>query len=285
MMIDKTVRMELSKLAEDHAIDAACLLAVISVESGGCLGKQINGRLEPLIRFEGHYFYRLLGNAKRNKAVVQGLASPTAGRVRNPVRQTARWKLLERASEIDRPAALESCSWGVGQVMGAHWRWLGYGSVDALVADARESISGQVRLMVRFIQKTGLIKKLDNQDWAGFARAYNGPAFHRNRYAQKMRDAFLLYSGSSVKGRISSNPSSRNALPLLRLGSVGDAVSQLQRSLNALGFALSVDGDFGIATERQLIRFQMEAGLKADGICGPISSEAMQRKLPAANSK
>ena len=50
----------------------------------------------------------------------------------------------------------------------------------------------------------------------------------------------------------------------------GDDVAHLQRSLGALGFdAGRVDGIFGPQTERALVDFQRNAGLTADGRCGP----------------
>ena len=117
---------EITAVAREIGIEPAALLAVAEVESGGKAFASVDGRLEPLIRFEGHYFDRRLTPAKREAARREGLASPLAGAVINPRMQAARWKLLARAAAIDRKAALESVSWGLGQVMGAHWAWLGY---------------------------------------------------------------------------------------------------------------------------------------------------------------
>ena len=65
-MLSEDNRNEIIKLAKEKGIPAAALLAVCDVESGGKVFSKVNGRDEPLIRFEGHYFYRLLGAAKRN---------------------------------------------------------------------------------------------------------------------------------------------------------------------------------------------------------------------------
>ncbi|MGA0525154.1 N-acetylmuramidase domain-containing protein, partial [Escherichia coli] len=43
------------------------------------------------------------------------------------------WDRLARAIEINRPAALESASWGLFQIMGFHWKLLGFASVQAFV--------------------------------------------------------------------------------------------------------------------------------------------------------
>lgn len=63
-------------------------------------------------------------------------------------------------------------------------------------------------------------------------------------------------------------------LPVLRLGSKGDAVKSLQILLNGYNFIgkngkkLTVDGDFGANTEYAVRNFQKSAGLTPDGICG-----------------
>jgi len=279
-MFDRAVKNEITAIANAHDIEPEALMAVVEVESAGKMGAMVNGRMEPLIRFEGHYFYRLLPNAKRNIAVAKGLAHSRAGKIRNPLRQTSRWKFLTRAKAIDRSAALASCSWGCGQVMGAHWRWLGYASIDALVTEARDGDAGQVRLMMRYIDKAKLVEKLNAHDWAGFARAYNGPAYRKNRYDKKMRDAYLRFKNLNRSDEKRLRFNTRHHLQMLRFGSRGVAVKQLQRDLSSLGYRLSVDGDFGPATERVLEQFQRENRLKADGIFGPKTLEMLTRKLP-----
>lgn len=63
-------------------------------------------------------------------------------------------------------------------------------------------------------------------------------------------------------------------VPMLKLGSKGEAVKSLQILLNGYNFTgkngkkLTVDGDFGANTEFALRAFQRSAGLTPDGICG-----------------
>jgi N-acetylmuramoyl-L-alanine amidase len=62
--------------------------------------------------------------------------------------------------------------------------------------------------------------------------------------------------------------------PMLR----GDDVVQLQQRLGRLGFdAGRVDGIFGARTGQALTEFQRNAGLGADGICGPETVAAILR--------
>ena len=200
MRFDPELEKSICEIAIAHNVEPEALMAVVAVESNGKLSARVNGRDEPLIRFEGHYFYRLLPQAKRNVAIVKGLASSKAGAVKNSRTQAGRWRFLKRAKRIDRSAALSSCSWGVGQVMGAHWRWLGYASIDTMVEEARSGVEGQVRLMMRYIEKANLIKKLQALDWAGFARAYNGPNFRRYKYDTKLQSAYRNFCSHHWNG-------------------------------------------------------------------------------------
>jgi hypothetical protein len=192
-MFSRSVVTEITAIAATLGVEPAALLAVAEVESCGNAFANVGAREEPMIRFEGHYFDQRLSPENREIARKAGLASPVAGRVANPATQVARWRLLERAAAIDRKAAYESVSWGLGQVMGAHWAWLGYASIDALVAEARSGVGGQARLMARYIEKAGLSPSLGRRDWAAFARGYNGPDYARHGYDRKIAAAYELY--------------------------------------------------------------------------------------------
>ncbi|MBP8236013.1 MAG: N-acetylmuramidase family protein [Rhizorhabdus sp.] len=197
MFDDATVR-AVATIAARLKVESAALLAVAEVESGGKAFARVAGRNEPLIRFEGHYFDRRLTPEQRKQARAAGLASPKAGGVPNPAKQEDRWKLLNRAILINSNAAMESVSWGVGQVMGAHWKALGYGSVTEMVNACRASVAGQVEVMARFIEKNGLAGALRGKDWPKFARAYNGPAYKQNAYDTKMARAYAKWAKAGV---------------------------------------------------------------------------------------
>lgn len=88
--------------------------------------------------------------------------------------------------------------------MGSHWRWLGYGSIDALVVEARDGAAGQIRLMMRYIKNANLVEKLQAHDWTGFARAYNGPAYRKFKYDTKLRNAYRRFIAQSGKTDLDS---------------------------------------------------------------------------------
>lgn len=270
MKLSEKLIAEVVDLAAASEIEPASLLAVIEVESAGRIFARVEGRNEPVIRFEGHYFHRLLRGEQRARAVAKGLASPRAGAVRNPSGQTARWALLRRASRINRIAAYSSCSWGVGQVMGSHWQWLGYGSVDALVSEARSGFAGQIRLMLRFIDKSGLRSALVHRDWAAFARGYNGSGYRRNRYDSKLSLAHGRWLKRLRRGDLDGRTPCRSLSEgEIGLGSRGPAIAALQRQLSKAGYLLKPDGVFGLVSERVMRQFQRDHLLPETGIVGP----------------
>jgi peptidoglycan hydrolase-like protein with peptidoglycan-binding domain len=62
------------------------------------------------------------------------------------------------------------------------------------------------------------------------------------------------------------------AEPLLKKGSTGEAVKQLQSALKDLGYDVgAVDGKFGTKTEQAVKAFQQDRGIDVDGIVGDIT--------------
>lgn len=259
MFDSKTVDAATS-IAAKLNIDVAALLAVAEVESDGNVFALVKGRQEPLIRFEGHYFDRRLAGAERERARRAGLASPIAGKIKNPSSQEARWALLARAMAINPRAALESISIGLGQVMVAHWKKLGFRSPDDMVRLARRDAAGQMDIMARYIDKFGLADELQREDFTGFARGYNGPDFRANAYHSKMAAAFRRWSGRQA---------SSTAQGMLRMGARGAKVRELQTLLVRAGYPVTVDGDFGPATRDAVKDFQKAQRIARDGVAGP----------------
>ena len=68
---------------------------------------------------------------------------------------------------------------------------------------------------------------------------------------------------------------------MLHRGSKGDAVGDLQRLLQKLGFMLAVDNDFGPGTEVAVAAFQKQRGLDpVDGIVGNDTWTALDAARP-----
>ncbi len=63
-------------------------------------------------------------------------------------------------------------------------------------------------------------------------------------------------------------------------------IKEVQESLNALGYGLTVDGRKGPATEKAVRDFQAKNGLKVDGIAGQLTREKLKAAIaaPKANT-
>lgn len=282
-MFSKETMDEIEQVAQEEGLDPAALLAIAEVESGGRAFAYVGGRKEPLIRFEGHYFDRLLNDENRKNARNAGLSSPKARQIKKPRSQADRWRLLDKASQIDRSAALQSVSWGMGQVMGSHYKTLGYASVDDLVQEARGSIAGQMRLMVRFIRKNDLVHFIEQRDWAGFARRYNGPAYKKNSYDTRIAAAYARHSNGKLKRSITERlglAGKNRYLRAFQTDNQTGEVKALQGMLTAAGYGVQIDGVFGVETDRALRQFQTVQKLAVDGVFGPKSKAALKSALP-----
>ena len=61
----------------------------------------------------------------------------------------------------------------------------------------------------------------------------------------------------------------------LRLGDKGEIVKQMQELLNNKGYACTIDGDFGPATQKALNYFKKSANLKTNGVCNQRTWDAL----------
>lgn len=185
---------QIKDLANKHDIEYAGLKAVVEVEASG---KGFIGDV-PKILYEPHIMHRLL--TKKNYITIRNnlmkahpnLCYPRWGTYKYGA-ESIQHKRLEVASQFNRDTALESCSWGLGQVMGFHWKSLGYESLQAFINDMYESEAKQLEAMIRFIKVNGLLLALKNKDWVKFARGYNGSGYAKNKYHIKLANAYSKY--------------------------------------------------------------------------------------------
>ncbi|TAL53829.1 MAG: DUF3380 domain-containing protein [Pandoraea sp.] len=180
---------DLQAAAERLGVRPATVRAVIEVESRG-RGFLPDGR--PVILFERHVMYRTLKTAGHDADALAARHPNVVNRRRGGYRGgAAEHARLARASDIDPDCALASASWGLFQIMGFHWRRLGYPSVAALAKAMGASEGEQLDAFARFIETDpALHRALGARQWATFARAYNGPAYRANRYDEKLAHAY-----------------------------------------------------------------------------------------------
>ena len=189
---------QIKAAAQALDVPVAALKAVMEVE---CRGSGFNADGTPVILFERHIFYRQLlssglsGLAKRAVKERPDLCNPVMGGYGPASSQHGR---LAAATLYDRACALESASWGLGQVMGYHWRSLGYPTLQHFVNAMYRSEADQLDALCQFIRYNGLTDALRNGRWALFASRYNGPAYRKNRYDEKLEAAFKKWGGGVV---------------------------------------------------------------------------------------
>ncbi len=212
----------------------AILAAILHRESGHLRGA---ARLAAR-RFEPHVFRRLGG----------GLAASHAG-----------------AAKIDPELAEAASSHGAPQIMGHHAQMLGYSSATAMRAAFLEGgWPEQIRALRLYAERTGLASPLRALNMPEIARIWNGPAYARNAYDQRLAADYA---------RISGEPPARP----LRLGDRGEEVAFLQRLLSEAGFPIPADGVFGPRTEAALRDLQSARGLAPDGLAGAKTWAAFER--------
>jgi len=222
--------------------------AILAVETAGC-GYLADRR--PTILFERHVFRKQTGGKFDEKA--PDLSNSTAGGYGpGGANQHDR---LARAIALDRTAALNSTSWGLGQVMGFNATMVGFTDVEAMVAAMQTSEDEQLGAMFGFIKANKLHMVLQKKDWTTFARRYNGPEFTKNKYDTKLAAAFTRF--------------------------VTDGVPDIEVRTAQLGLLYrgfnpgKIDGIFGSGTSTALKRFQLSLGLPQTGQIDSATGKAL----------
>ena len=239
-------------------VDAPTLLALLTVETPGC-GFLSDRR--PQILFERHIFSRLTGGVF--DAQFPNISNPVPGGYGpGGAPQYAR---LGSAVALNQEAALQSASWGLGQVMGENFEESGFADVGAMVTGICATEDQQLAAVVGFIMKNGLETALQEQDWASYAHGYNGPNFAQNAYDTKLAHYFAVFSDSANSPDLTVRAAQ---VYLLFLG------------LNPHG----IDGQLGANTLTALHSFQsrngqpLTSGIDADVV------ETLAAAMPAAGN-
>ncbi|MDR5776525.1 MULTISPECIES: N-acetylmuramidase family protein [unclassified Caballeronia] len=184
---------DIVKAAASLDVPVECVRAVNEVESRG-EGFLADGR--PVILFERHVFWERL--------VTHGIdPKPLAARYPNIVSETrggyeggsAEYVRLAWAQMLAPVAAWEATSWGAFQVMGEHWKRLGYQSPQEFVSRMEASEREQLDAFVRFVAADAkLLAALKSRRWEAFAEGYNGKAYKANLYDVKLARAYERYA-------------------------------------------------------------------------------------------
>lgn len=146
----------------------------------------------PKILFEAHKFSAKTGG--RFNASHPNLSSPRWNKALY-VGGQGEYARLARAMALDEQAALESASVGLFQVLGEHWRALGYASVHAFWEANKASEGGQLDAFIRYVVVNRLADELaaggkSAASWVPFVERYNGTGYAANAYHTKAAAEF-----------------------------------------------------------------------------------------------
>lgn len=270
---------------EAEAANLNCTIAIIhafsDIESAG---SGFNSDGTPKILFEARYFH-LLTNGKYDR-IAPNISSPIWDRSLYGASGAHQYDRLHLAMSLDREAALQSCSIGRYQIMGANHTMVGYKSIDDMWADFCASEVHHLDAFGVFCTNAGLLPALQSNppNFVKLAIGYNGSGEAANGYDQKLETAYHHYvnAGEGIIPALSGIPAKADqpmlppiVQPLpqyrtLHIGMVGDDIKKLQQKLG-----IDIDGVFGQNTKKEVEKFQQANSLDIDGVAGPNTLKAL----------
>jgi peptidoglycan hydrolase-like protein with peptidoglycan-binding domain len=226
----------LEKVCEKLGVGPAEFWALIFTETdpphGGFLKEK-----RPQILYERHIFHRLTRG--RFDSVNSNISNSSPGGY--GAGGAHQYDRLSIAMSLDETAALESASWGIGQVLGQNYREAGFSSPQELVAQHFASEDAQLLAVANEIIADGAAHALATHDWARFARIYNGPTYWKNHYDQVIRSWYQKFSAG--------------AMPDLRVRSAQMYLMYLRHDPG------EIDGSWGKRTRSAMNEFQSAKGM------------------------
>jgi hypothetical protein len=222
-------------------VEPALIAAVAEVESAG------SGFLpdkRPKILFERHVFARRTDHRfSATHPDISGMSSGGYGAA-----GAHQYERLGEALALDRPAALESASWGRFQVMGFNAAACGYPDVERFVAAMCESEAEHLHAFIGYCQANDLVRHLATHDWRKFTAGYNGTG-NVDAYAPKLETAYRRHA-AAMSG---SSPPQTSGMP--------NAISPIEK-IKAIQLVLGTDQDgaFGRRSRAALNALLQAAG-------------------------
>lgn len=171
---------EYNYLALEFGISKSKVKAIDFVESNGQGFDPKTGKIK--IQFEPHYF-------KRISRLVSGLWASNKVDI-----QEKEWLAFNDAMKRNPTAAMESTSIGRMQVMGEHWKRLGFKSVNQMWDFAKDSEANQLWLGLKFIETDKrLFEAVQKWDTKLVAFYYNGKNYWIKGYDKKLTAAEIKF--------------------------------------------------------------------------------------------
>ncbi|HAR38557.1 MAG: hypothetical protein A2W86_11895 [Bacteroidetes bacterium GWD2_45_23] len=174
-------------------VETEALAAFIEVESGGKGFDETTGKI--IIQFEPVWFRKFEPYAPSGRWSLNGVE-----------RQAAEWVAFNNAFSISPDSAMMATSIGIGQVLGLHWKRLGYDSVGSMWDDAKCGEDRQIFQMAEFIRTDHILfNALSLEDWHTVAMRYNGARYKemakkwgREPYDISMQKSYEKYKKQGI---------------------------------------------------------------------------------------
>lgn len=163
--MNKELKSLIWNIAASFKIESRAIAAFISAETGGEGFDATTGKI--IIQFEPKWYRDLAPYA------------PSGAWSLNKVeRQKQEWIAFNDAFSKNKTAAMEATSIGIGQILGLHWKRLGYNSVDEMWNDAKKGIDRQIWQICKFIDTDKALKAaLIVHNWHVVSTLYNGAKY------------------------------------------------------------------------------------------------------------
>ena len=173
---------EIQQLAKDFGLKTSRVQAIKEVESGGIGFDSVTGKI--IIQFEPAWYKKMAPYTPSGKWSLNGVE-----------RQKQEWIAFNDAYFRSPDAAMQATSIGLMQVMGFHYKRLGFSSVGEMWTFAKQSEKNQLWLGLEFLRTDKIIfKALIDGNWKVVAKRYNGAAYWKLGYDKKLMKADLKYS-------------------------------------------------------------------------------------------
>lgn len=179
---------QILQIAKESGYEYAAIKAVLEIESGGTGFASDTGKI--IIQFEPSWF--------KKKAPYAPSGTWSVNKID---RQSKEWEAFNDAFAKNQNAAMESTSIGLPQIMGFHYKRLGFKTVGEMWNNFKESEYNQVKGLVKFIDTDPHLRRaLILKDWHLFATNYNGSGYKalakkigREPYDISLKKAYAKY--------------------------------------------------------------------------------------------
>lgn len=174
-------------VADELGVEVAAMKAVVLIEAGKSM-KGFYAPGVPVVNFD-NAMYRAHASKALNRAGDKSAKVPP-GLSGYALKE---WTQLTNARRKNCDGANMGTFWGMFQIGGFNYKLCGCSSVDEFVKLMSDSELAQLELFAKFIINGGMLKDLQNKNWAGFARKYNGASYARRGYHTRMANAYKKY--------------------------------------------------------------------------------------------